>query len=47
MLADKGKIFLEIPVFKNNFSKFFILKLLEKIKEIHLQPNDELNLADL
>ena len=47
MLQDKGTIFLNISVFRKNFTKPFILKLIEKIKEIRLQPNEELSVDSL
>ena len=43
LLEDKGKIFLDQRVFRDNFSKPFILKLIEKLKEIRLQPNEEVD----
>jgi hypothetical protein len=36
MLQDKGTIFLNIDVFRKNFTKPLILKLIEKMKEIRL-----------
>jgi len=43
LLEDKGKIFLDLPIFRENFSKPFILKLIEKLKELRLQPNEEVD----
>ena len=46
-MADKGKIFQNIPAIKEHFSKDFQLQIIEKIKEVRMSPGETMYMGEL
>ena len=47
LLQDKGKIFHQIGIFKDNFSEDFILKLIDKLHEVRISPGETVKFTDI